>query len=222
MENNNTEMLLGANDMAKLGCNDCAGCSDCCRGMGDSILLDPYDIYMLQAAVGQTFSQLLRDPIDLHVEDGLILPAIRMQEDTDACGFLSKDGRCSIHSHRPGLCRLFPLGRNYDEQGLRYFVLEDACRIGSRTKVKIKKWLEIGQLPKYEQFLTVWHDLKKRIQEQIAEHGSDEYAQKANVVFLETFYQTPYDTEQDFYLQFDSRLANERIAGIIGGSPAAV
>ena len=206
--------LLNANDIAKLGCNDCAGCSECCRGMGDSILLDAYDIYMLQAVTGQAFSQLVQVKISLHVEEGLILPALKMQEDTDACGFLNREGRCSIHSHRPGLCRLFPLGRNYDEKGLRYFLLEDACKAGNRTKVKIKKWLETGQLPRYERFLTEWHGLRKDIQKRIMEQESDEYMRKANVIFLETFYQTPYDTEQSFYEQFDMRLKSEKFAGI--------
>ena len=37
----------GANDMVKVGCDDCRGCSACCRGMGDSIVLDPMDLYRL-------------------------------------------------------------------------------------------------------------------------------------------------------------------------------
>ena len=35
------------NDMVRLGCNDCDGCSACCQGMGESIVLDPWDIHML-------------------------------------------------------------------------------------------------------------------------------------------------------------------------------
>ena len=27
----------GANDLVKVGCDDCRGCSACCNGMGDSI-----------------------------------------------------------------------------------------------------------------------------------------------------------------------------------------
>ena len=38
----------GANDMVKVGCDDCRGCSACCRGMGDSIVLDPMDLYRLE------------------------------------------------------------------------------------------------------------------------------------------------------------------------------
>ena len=33
--------LYTANDMVKADCQDCKGCSACCRGMGDSIVLDP-------------------------------------------------------------------------------------------------------------------------------------------------------------------------------------
>lgn len=37
----------GANDMVKADCGDCKGCFDCCKGMGESIVLDPYDVYRL-------------------------------------------------------------------------------------------------------------------------------------------------------------------------------
>ena len=199
------QTLMDANGMARLGCGDCAGCSECCRGMGDSIVLDPYDIYMLQTATGQNFSQLMQDKISRHVEEGLILPSLKMQEDTDACGFLDGAGRCRIHLYRPGLCRLFPLGRNYDENGLRYFLLEDACKVGNRAKIKVRKWLDIAELPAYERFLTEWHDLRQDTKGRIMEQKSDAYTQKTNVIFLKTFYQTPYDAGQDFYGQFESR-----------------
>lgn len=39
--------LYTANDLVKAGCNDCAGCSACCRGMGNSIVLDPLDMHRL-------------------------------------------------------------------------------------------------------------------------------------------------------------------------------
>ena len=39
--------FYGPNDMVKADCGDCKGCSACCQGMGESIVLDPYDIYRL-------------------------------------------------------------------------------------------------------------------------------------------------------------------------------
>ena len=199
-------ILYNSNDLVKLGCNECSGCSECCRGMGQSIVLDPYDIFQLQKMTGANFAQLMQEKIELHVEEGLILPSLKMQSGTDACGFLNQDGRCSIHDYRPGLCRLFPLGRNYDENGLRYFLLEDACRIQNRTKVKIKKWLGVGVLSQYEKFLVAWHDLRKEIQVQIMERQSDTYTQGVNVKMLDIFYKKPYDIKQDFYVQFEERM----------------
>ena len=198
-------ILLSSNDMAKLGCGECGGCSSCCRGMGQSILLDPYDIFQLQTATGQNFAGLMQEQTELCVENGIILPALKMHSETDACGFLDREGRCRIHRHRPGLCRLFPLGRHYDDKGLRYFLLEDACRIQNRTKVKIRKWLDIPALSQYEKFLITWHDLRKELQEQIRIRQSDSHTQKTNVRFLELFFQKPYDPEADFYQQFEER-----------------
>ena len=37
--------LYDSNDMVKADCHDCEGCCDCCQGMGDSVILDPYDVH---------------------------------------------------------------------------------------------------------------------------------------------------------------------------------
>ena len=41
------------NDMAKIGCNDCSGCSKCCENMKGLITLDPYDIYRILDGLNQ-------------------------------------------------------------------------------------------------------------------------------------------------------------------------
>lgn len=43
----------GANDLVKVGCDDCRGCSACCNGMGDSIVLDPMDVYRLEREINR-------------------------------------------------------------------------------------------------------------------------------------------------------------------------
>ena len=198
--------LYGSNELVKVGCGDCKGCHACCQGMGESILLDPYDFYQLQLATELGFAQLMQDKIALTVEEGVILPHLKMQEKTDACAFLNEEGRCSIHAYRPGLCRLFPLGRNYDEQGLRYFLLEDACQIKNRTKIKVKKWLEIPALSQYEEFLTEWHALRKELMAFAEQNGvAEEQSKRVNLRFLEVFFGQPYTLEEDFYTQYAKR-----------------
>ena len=45
--------LYTAEDMVKADCRGCEGCSACCHGMGSSILLDPWDIWLLTRVRGR-------------------------------------------------------------------------------------------------------------------------------------------------------------------------
>ena len=199
--------LYSANEMAKISCHDCAGCSSCCRDMGESIWLDPYDMYQLTKNLGKTIEELLVKEIELHVEEGLILPNIKMVGGQEpACSFLNEEGRCSIHDFRPGFCRLFPLGRNYEGDKLTYFVLKDACPAPNKSKVKINKWLGLPNLKAYEKFLVEWHALTKMLRAYYEEHMQEEAVIKAiNMKFLQIFYLTPYE-EEDFYEVFQMRM----------------
>ena len=198
--------LYGNNDMVKISCHDCAGCSSCCQDMGESIWLDPYDVYQLTKGLGKTMEELLAKEVELHVEEGLILPNIRMAGDgLPQCSFLNEEGRCSIHAFRPGYCRLFPLGRNYEDDKLTYFVLKEACPAPNKSKVKINKWLGIPNLKAYEKFLVDWHSSTKNLRMFYAEHAEEESVIKAvNMKFLQTFYLAPYG--EDFYSEFEARM----------------
>lgn len=199
--------LYGNNDMVKVDCHDCKGCSSCCRDMGQSIWLDPYDIYHMTKFLGKSFETLMAKEIELHVEDGLIMPNIHMfGVGEPKCSFLNEEGRCSIHSVRPGFCRLFPLGRNYNGDKLSYFLLEGACPAPSKSKVKINKWLNVPRIKEYEAFLVQWHSLTKRLRTFYEDNPENEAVMKAvNMQFLQIFYLTPY-TEEEFYIQFSERM----------------
>lgn len=198
--------LYSGNDLVKAGCNDCKGCSDCCQGMGESILLDPYDIWQLEIHLPCTFPGLVGQKLDLHVEDGLILPHLKMEGTSQRCVFLTGAGRCGIHDFRPGLCRLFPLGRNYNESSMQYFLLENACSVKERTKIKVKKWVGVHEAAKYEKFLISWHDLRRELCEKIAGEEDDDRIKNINLAFLRIFYERQY-AEADFYRQYEERRA---------------
>ena len=193
--------LYELNDMVKADCNDCKGCSKCCRGMGDSIVLDPYDIYELKKGLGNSFEELMKKDIKLSVIDGLILPVINMDVE-EKCAFLDINGRCSIHSFRPGICRLFPLGRYYEKNGFKYFLQTNECVNTNRTKIKVKKWLGYSDVIKHEQFVNKWHYFLKNIEEDISKKDAD-FSKKICIGILNQFYIKDYTT--DFYMEFDER-----------------
>ena len=205
--------LYGANDLVKADCNDCKGCSDCCKGMGESIILDPYDVYRLTTGLHVSFEILLADKVALDMYDGIILPHLNMNGPNEACAFLNEEGRCSIHALRPGICRLFPLGRIYENGSFKYFLQVNECSNKNRTKVKVKKWIDTPDLKKNEIFINEWHDFVNTIQDKINSDLDEEMIRKINLFILQHFYIEPYHKE-DFYKQFEVRLAKAK--AIIG------
>lgn len=198
--------LYGLNDMVKADCNDCQGCSACCQGMGSSIVLDPLDVWRLVEQIGERFESLLVDRLELNVVDGIILPNLKMAGEREACAFLDGSGRCSIHPFRPGICRLFPLGRFYEDRSFQYFLQVHECKKENRTKVKVRKWIDTPDLKRYEQFVADWHYFLKDLQERLEAEQNEELAKQVNLYVLNTFYMTPFDAGRDFYEQFYARL----------------
>lgn len=223
--------LYRSSDMARLGCNDCEGCSACCKGMGNSVVLDPYDAWRLEQGLQAPFAAMIGKQVMLSVVDGLVLPSLNMENESGACPFLNEAGRCSIHAFRPGICRLFPLGRYYHGEGFSYVLMAGECRKENRSKVKIDKWLGEQDLKAYEQFVLKWKKILEEARQNMEdflqkaqsaakageEMGNEEVAQNPREVeenlllqqkqcsmsLLQKYYFTPYG--DDFFAEFGGR-----------------
>ena len=155
-----SEKLMKSSDMAKVGCNGCEGCSECCKNRGSSITLDSWDVARLKEGLGKSFQSLLdNEYIVLEPINGIILPTLGKKRTADECRFLGDDGRCAIHSFRPGICRMFPLARLWHSDGsFSYFLQGGECYKPSGVKIKISKWLEVGNTSEYEKAVREYHD----------------------------------------------------------------
>ena len=198
--------LYEAHDMVKADCQDCKGCSDCCQGMGDTVILDPLDVHRLCAGLKKSPEELLGSVVELGITDGNILPHLAMRGEQERCVFLNTEGRCSIHDIRPGFCRLFPLGRYYTEDGFKYILQIHECKKKNRSKIKVKKWLDTPDLKQYEKFVLDWHNFLLDVQEVFYETEDETLVKNLNMYVLSRFYYTPYKEEEDFYPQFYVRL----------------
>ena len=199
--------LYGENDMVKADCHGCQDCFQCCTGMGRSVILDPFDVFRLQKGLGCGLSQLLaEEKVELNVVDGVILPNLRMTGEEERCSFLSEEGRCAIHGSRPGICRIFPLGRFYENGDFKYFLQAGECRESRRTKVKVSKWIDTPEQGKYHDFLCRWHYYLNKLEERVADALDGEESKKLNMLLLQNFYLTPYDTQHSFFEQFSERM----------------
>lgn len=198
--------LYTSNDMVKADCGDCAGCHACCCNMGQSIILDPLDVMRISQGLQMTFEELLVEKIELNVVDGVILPNLKMQSERNCCAFLNEEGRCSIHPFRPGICRLFPLGRYYENQSFKYFLQIHECKKENRTKVKVKKWIDTPNLKQYENYINLWHYFLKDAEGYLDEHPQE--IKDVSMYILTQFYLIPFAESEEFYVQFEKRLAN--------------
>ena len=68
---------------------------------------------------------------------------------------MNRDGAAFMTS-RPSFCRLFPLGRFYENGGFKYFLQIHECKKTSRSKIKVKKWIDTD-FRQYEKFVADWH-----------------------------------------------------------------
>lgn len=199
--------LYDIDDLVEVSCNGCKGRASCCHGMGTSIILDPYDIYRLTTNFNMTFEQLLRDKIELNIVDGIILPNLKMSGSSDGCVYLNDRGKCSIHGVRPGICRIFPLGRYYTNHSFQYILQIHECKNHTKTKVKISKWIDTPDNERNKQFIINWHYFLIEVENKIKKIPEDNMIKNINMYLLNHFYVMKYDSDKDFYLQFDERIS---------------
>jgi uncharacterized protein len=87
----------------------CNACSRCCHHK--VIRVRPFEILWLARRLGMTTTQFIAE----HTEAGGSV--LRTREDDDsACIFLGAKG-CGVHSDRPIVCRIYPLGMRVDADG---------------------------------------------------------------------------------------------------------
>ncbi len=197
--------LYTADDLVKADALGCRGCSWCCENMCDTIVLDPYDIYSLSKGLNKGFTKLMLEGyIEIGLHDCLSMPHIK--DNNAGCGFLSDEKRCTVHSFRPGICRLFPLGRYYHDDGFSYILQTHECRIEDRGEVKVRDWLEIEDLKPYEEYVLKWHAFVKVLTQFMKEPAEPGVKRNIHILFLKKFYETPYDTAADFYPQIYARM----------------
>lgn len=193
------------NDMVKADCGNCEGCSSCCKGMGNSIVLDPFDVYRLTTGLNSKFEELLLDKLDLNVVEGIILPNLKMTGENNGCGFLDEQERCSVHNLRPGICRIFPLGRVYENESFDYILQVNECKKKNRSKIKVKKWIDTPDVDKNQIFIIQWHYFLKEISKKLP-MLSEKQVKEVNMLILNVFFVTLYERKRDFYEQFNERM----------------
>ena len=97
------------------------------------------------------------------------------------------------------------MGMIYENGDFQYFLQVHECPYPNKTKVKLKKWLGIPELARYERFVKDWHFFLKDTERKLAEAENEEIPKKINLFLLQQFFQKPYGDA--FYEAFYERLS---------------
>lgn len=196
--------LYDIDHMVKADTCGCNGCSDCCKDVGDLVVLTPFDVYEMVSYLGIEFDKLLGDKIQLRTNNKISLPYLKMQDTNKKCSFLDNEGRCMIHSKRPNICRLFPLGRVYKDNDFKYFLQIGNCPKSNLKDVKVRDWIGIENYNENKKFILEWHNFIKALTFRLKFVRDDKEIDEINKMLLNNFYNI--NKEDNFYERFASIL----------------
>lgn len=194
------------NDMVKADTRGCVGCSACCYDVGDTIVLNPFDMYEMTRFLSLPYPMLVGNKIDLHTEGKINLPHIKMVGPRQGCGFLDDNERCVIHKHRPSICRLFPLGRYYDQDTFKYIYKTGDCIMPDPSKIKVKKWINIDNYDQNKAFILDWYRFLKALKWRVKFIHDDKELADVNAYIIHHFFDIQWEEGQDFYQEIHDRL----------------
>lgn len=202
LESISDQKLYDINDLVKADAGGCENCSACCYGVGDLVILTPFDVYALRSHLSVSFELLLKDKLVLETHDKIKLPHLKTSGEAQRCAFLGGDNRCEVHANRPNICRLFPLGRVYEEDDFKYFLQVGACVKPSLGKIKVKKWIQISNYKENKAFLLSWYKLLKALAFRLKFVRDEQELHALNAYLQMTFYQLIPEEHEDFYTAF--------------------
>lgn len=196
--------LYDIEDVVKADTCGCDGCSDCCKDVGDLVVLTPFDIYEITNYLNMDFDKLIGDKIVLRENNKIVLPYLKMQEKNKNCSFLDEKGRCTIHLKRPNICRLFPLGRAYQDNDFKYFLQVDNCPKDELKDVKVSQWINIENYNENKKFILEWYKFIKALTFRLKFVRDEDEIENINQILLDSFYRVKIDN--DFYKSFEELL----------------
>ncbi len=198
--------IYESEDWVAADAGGCQGCSACCHHVGDLVVLTPFDVWELMAYLKVSFNELLENKLELEEEKKITLPYLRMQGSSERCSFLNEEGRCEVHAHRPNICRLFPLGRVYQDNTFKYFLQIGNCQKTPLKEVKVKDWIAIEDYEQNKAFILAWHQLLKALGFRLKFVKDAEECKYINDYLLDTFYHKLLEEPEDFYTAFWRKL----------------
>ena len=199
---------------------ECKGCGRCCNReyVGD-IPLTGVDIYHVAKELGfkNTFPVLVDYCQAPYPGDTIEVPVrlLAFDEGTGRCKLLTKYGKCSVHTEKPTVCALFPLGRMHvvdkssKEAEFVYFAppqSEDLPCSNSSKRQTLRQWKDTFSIETRDEETEAWRTLMQKISFLVTEYDpySSDFAKQFFLLFDIMLY--VFDTAEGIVPQIEKRL----------------
>tara|TARA_Y100000310_G_scaffold319400_1_gene374615 strand:- start:226 stop:834 length:609 start_codon:yes stop_codon:yes gene_type:complete len=145
-------MQLQAKELHNVLKFKCKNCGDCCDHT--IIQLYPFDIKNICKAKNLTTKQFHQQYSIFQLDEDKIPRCIL--KNRPQCPF--KEEGCTIYDKRPIRCRLYPLGRVYQDNEIIHVISEKTSPgFNTGKKQTIAEWLEQQQVTKFDQLTKQWN-----------------------------------------------------------------
>ncbi|MCX7821920.1 MAG: YkgJ family cysteine cluster protein [Syntrophobacterales bacterium] len=156
---------IGERERFSFLCHPAIACfGECCRRL--RLMLTPYDVVRLREGLKLPSREFIERFTIMEFRPPSYVPVLflKMEEGGDqTCPFLSKEG-CSVYSHRPSACRIYPVARATRYHSVHgvlmesfFLVKEPHCRGFEESREwNIFEWFSDQGLEKYHRLNDEW------------------------------------------------------------------
>ena len=203
----------------------CHGCGKCCKNRED-ILLTSRDLYNIAKCLKMKTTEVIDKYCELYIGGNSRLPIIRLKPvgQNKKCPLL-QEKRCIVHTSKPVVCALFPLGRfvmfdnvdldNANENDLIVRYLVNPVECGGHRNNTVRSWIESFGIDPDDRWYRLWTMTTMRLGNYVRNlETSEKKLPKAAfdaiwTISIELLY-ARYDIEKEYESQFEANLAEMR------------
>lgn len=222
------KMKIGPDEPFKFHCTQCG---KCCINRED-ILLNPFDLYRAAKELGMSTQDFVNQYCETYLGDTSKMPIVRLlpRGSIKRCPLL-KDRKCSIHSAKPTVCAMFPIGRVVQIDAnrrdnkpvtadqIQFIFTNPGCGDDAETHT-VREWLGEFGIPIEDEFFVKWQTvichLSPLVQKAIKKFGESTVDKLITLIYVKLY--LDYDLNEEFLPQFTKNA--EFIMGLMNLMPA--
>ena len=138
----------------------CKMCGNCCRKRDEPIMLTGLDVYRIAKATNLAPMEAIMKFCGMYIGADSHLPIIHLRERDDGSCTLLRKGRCMVHTMKPVVCAIHPLGRYFsgEDHKIHYFKTNPCPQSQEAPQTwTLDEWLDAFGIKELDHMSDVWN-----------------------------------------------------------------